>query len=230
MKRKAIGLFFVCMFSVALFAEGNESELKKRDKITYMLSPTIGVSIVPACGVWTAFNFGLDAGLITKSGFTFMANNHLLIGGKLKTKDYISLYDAGTPNQIDSVSLKGVVWQGSALFGYTYRGIKNLHLGFSAGLSLMSGNPKFKDAKVSGYKNSISRNEYASFALLNFGFPIRLGLNYYFGDSIGINFAVENTVTIGGHGFRFQSNAFDSNKTYLLGDAFTMKIGPVFKF
>ncbi len=230
MKRKAIGLFFVCMFSVALFAEGNDSEPKSNDKIAFYLSPTLGVSIVPASGIWTAFNVGLDAGLITKSGFTFMANNHLLIGGKLETKDYISLYEFGRDKKIESVGLKGFVWQVSALFGYTYRGVENLHLDFSAGISFMVGNPKFKDVRVAGYKNAISRNEYASFALLSGGFPIRLGLQYYFGDLVGINFAVENTVTIGGHGFRFKSNSFDINKTYLLGDTFTIKIGPVFKF
>ncbi|QEK01809.1 DUF2715 domain-containing protein [Treponema phagedenis] len=199
---------FFCLLLSAVFttAFGQEEpqEPKEPKKIEFLLSPTVGLSDIEMGPISVVnANVGLDAGLITKSGFTVMANNHVLIGGALKYSWEGEKFKA---------KMRGVAWLGTLLFGYSYRGVKNLYIHASGGIGIQYG----------GFGSTAGSEESVSFGLLNLSFPaIRLAAQYYFTDLIGINIGLEDAV-----GWGYNSI---SGSRWLCANTFTLKVGPSFR-
>nr|WP_274517832.1 DUF2715 domain-containing protein [Treponema phagedenis] len=188
----------------------NRRNRKSLKKIEFLLSPTVGLSDIEMGPISVVnANVGLDAGLITKSGFTVMANNHVLIGGALKYSDSVSYYDY---DRHFKAKMRGVAWLGTLLFGYSYRGVKNLYIHASSGIGIQYG----------GFGSTAGSEESVSFGLLNLSFPaIRLAAQYYFTDLIGINIGLEDAV-----GWGYNSI---SGSRWLCANTFTLKVGPSFR-
>ncbi|CEM61402.1 conserved hypothetical protein [Treponema phagedenis] len=187
-----------------LLVRKNRRNRKSLKKIEFLLSPTVGLSDIEMGPISVVnANVGLDAGLITKSGFTVMANNHVLIGGALKYSWEGEKFKA---------KMRGVAWLGTLLFGYSYRGVKNLYIHASGGIGIQYG----------GFGSTAGSEESVSFGLLNLSFPaIRLAAQYYFTDLIGINIGLEDAV-----GWGYNSI---SGSRWLCANTFTLKVGPSFR-
>ncbi len=241
--KKAIGVvFFLCMFSVALFAE-------------FVISPTIGYSnimgkssgyprgsntsfgsmfVLPSKISMNTFTFGIDMGYVGKNGFTFMFNNNISLLKKFKISTQIPTGLLGDKKVNATSDVKSVFWQANLLLGYTFKPIDDLGIVFASGLSGGFGKPTVKSLNVSdlGINTNLLKLETWMF---NIGVPIQVSCNYYFTKNIGIGISLIDVIgwgviqtdpleySMGGKkGFQLKSSK--------LFNDFTIKLGPVFKF
>ena len=241
---KKITIVFFCMLVVSMnsFAE-------------FIISPALGVSNVFSTSEaemrgsgyyyvstyreknslsWTPMNFGLSLGTVQDKGFTFLFSIDALYVGNINATHE----KFGGRRSVEKFNAKakiggGAVAQGNFLFGYTYKGIPNLHLTLASGLSLGGGVNKVKE--ISGLEMPISNID-VSLKTANFGVPLYLSVNYYFTDNIGINVGFLNSFC---GGWRWYQNDFPVNVPYFgtgydiampaFINIFTFKVGPIFK-
>lgn len=158
---------------------------------------------------WTPFSGGLDIGLVTKGGFTFLTDLHISTGGSTKYEHRYYL-----PAKVSSL----MIFNLNFLFGYTYKGIKNLYLNFALGLGVGGG---FLDSSYTD-PNYYRRQSVKGYTF-TVGVPIQLGVQYFFTDKIGINLSINDVLGIISlmNIYAIPPRPFVNN--------FTLKIGPVFR-
>lgn len=167
---------------------------------------------------WTPFSGGLDIGLVTKGGFTFLTDLHISTAGKAK---YSKVSSSGLLEYDDvDLGVSATVFNLNFLLGYTYKGIKNLYLNFALGLGGGVGSWRIKSIgalKISGEKG----------LLVMLGVPIQLGIQYFFTDKIGINLSVNDVLGTSMFIMRTGMDGLSGNPGFM--NNFTLKIGPVFR-
>ncbi len=229
--KKIIGVvFFLCMFSVALFAE-------------FVISPTIGYSnimgkskedsndrILPVKSSMNTFTFGVDLGYVGKSGFTFMFNNNISLLNMMNVEAVKEYPIIGKLKGY--VDVKGVFWEANLLLGYTLKPINNLDILFASGLSGGFGSPKITSLQIKDASIGIDGLK-VNGMMANFGVPLQVSCNYYFTKNIGIGLSVNDVI---GWGIiqtqPINAGAAGSYQLESMGlfNDFTIKIGPTFKF
>lgn len=157
----------------------------------------------------TSFAGGIDVGLVKKNGFTFLTDLHISTGGSTKYEHRYYF-----PAKVSSL----MIFNLNFLFGYTYKGIKNLYLNFALGLGVGGG---FLDSSYTDphYYRRQSVKGYT----FTVGVPIQLGVQYFFTDKIGINLSINDVLGIISlmNIYAIPPRPFVNN--------FTLKIGPVFR-
>ena len=194
-----------------------------------------GSSQVDVKTALSSFNLSLALGSVSGAGFTFLWDNNLALGGKLKS-------EIKKTSDSFSEEMKGVFYEGNLLFGYTFKGIKNLYINAAAGLGSGFGllTPKKAEYKI---------------GMLSAGIPIQLGAQYFFTKNIGVNvsfldvpsfgiimtpFDIEGLVkeltssrissAAASYGIPLAPSPSRTQFQAGFTNVFTLKIGPVFKF
>ncbi|UTC65512.1 DUF2715 domain-containing protein [Treponema sp. OMZ 788] len=226
-----IFVLFIFVFGMAFSNDVEEKQNKPEKPIEFTVSPLIGFGNIASATYlkenWTAFTIGFNLGLNTKNGFTFMLSEYFLLNGKVKATDYPVRYDSYVDGYIydDAVlNLKGALWEGSALFGYTYKNIKNTHVTAAAGLTLGVGFPKINKINNSTEHNNDGFTHNITF--VNFGLPLHVGIKYFFTKKIGIEASITEVLSFG---MINSTNRLDGFYTGFI-NGFFLKFGPVFRF
>lgn len=244
MKKIVVGLLCVMLVSGYCFAE-------------FVITPTVGFSAfslngqefrasssssrVDAKTDLTSFAVSLDLGVIAEKGFTFLWDNNLSFGGKMKSQ-------IGNSSGVN-MKTSGVLYEGNLLFGYTFKGIKNLYINLAAGFGNGIGIMKIEE--INGYKPMKAEK----LGIVTAGIPIHLGAQYFFTKNIGLNLSIMDTPSFGftmrpfdfeglfaeiseaifnsqASAYGYSSSSSGSSTRFQMGftNIFMLKIGPVFKF
>ncbi len=242
MKRTLGIVFFFCMFSAALFAD-------------FVINPTIGYSnllevssddgegihneyVMPTKFSANNFVMGLDLGYVGKSGFTFMFNNDLALFKKVNLKGSYFSSGKNLGDAEITVKTKGVFWDGSLLFGYTFKPVDSLFISLTSGLNVGFGLADIKEVKATilnkefEYKNVKD----LSFLPFSFGVPINISTSYYFTKNIGLGLTLMDVIGVQDFSIgKAERNTeipsyLDFSPMRGFFNNFTIKIGPTFKF
>jgi|GEM_PF-3347874 len=230
-KIAVIFVLFIFILEIAFSEDVVEKQSKPEKSIEFTVSPVVGFgNIASATSLkenWSAFSIGFNLGLNIKNGFTFILSEYFLLNGKVKATDYSVAYDSHVGGYIyDDVilNLKGVLWEGSALFGYTYKNIKNTHVTVATGLSLGVGFPQITEINNVPIQNNegFRRN----ITLVNFGIPLHVGIKYFFTKTVGIEASMTDVLSFG------VVNSTNRLDGFYFGfiNGFFLKLGTVFRF
>ncbi len=240
MKKILGSVFFACMLSAALFAEIVLQPNVGFSAITISGSPSeeiYGKEVAEKGSLTVSFiplTVGLDAAYILENGLTFMFNNNISLLGNLKqTNSFEKVSDVQTLS-----GNSGVYYDGSLLFGYTYKKIDNFHLTFGLGVAGSAGKivpNKFKHQLFEDGKE-IRSNEGdikdTSLFMWQVGVPINVSAQYYFTNNIGVGLTISDTLGYGKISQTFKQGASETTTELYKGFAnnFTLKAGIALKF
>ena len=207
-----------------LFAAEAKKNAKSADNLVFTLTPGLGLSATAATSgagnmSIAQFDLGFHAAMLGipkvakdswLNNLTPMVNIDLGIGGKLSFPGE----DSNTDSKIKTTA---VLFQMSALCGYTFKPVKNLYLTPAAGLGFSAGSV---ETSVT-YK--LDENEYTerdTYKIGTFSLPFFFGLKYFFTDLIGIELTLIDTLNFG----RVLTSPFGSFQ-----NTFVIKVGPAFR-
>ena len=213
-----------CSILFAAEAKKNEKRAKSADNLVLTFTPGLGLSATSATSGFgnisiTQFDLGFHAALLGipkvakdswLNNLTPMVNIDLGIGGKLS-------FPGKDSNSDSKIKTTAVLFQTSALCGYTFKPVKNLYLIPAAGLGFSAG---FVETSVT-YK--LDENEYTerdTYKIGTFSLPFFFGLKYFFTDLIGIELTLIDTLNFG----RVLTSPFGSFQ-----NTFVIKVGPTFR-
>ena len=223
-KTIAVLMVLAVMCYSTLFAAEAKKKAKSADNLIFTLTPGLGLSATAATsGVGTVsiaqFDLGFHAAMLGipkvakdswLNNLTPMVNIDLGIGGKLS-------FPREDSNSDSKIKTTAVLFQMSALCGYTFKPVKNLYLTPAAGLGFSAGSV---ETSVT-YK--LDENEYTerdTYKIGTFSLPFFFGLKYFFTDLIGIELTLIDTLNFG----RVLTSPFGSFQ-----NTFVIKVGPTFR-
>ena len=180
-KTIAVLMVLAVMCCSTLFAAEAKKKAKSADNLVFTLTPGLGLSATAATsGVGTVsiaqFDLGFHAAMLGipkvakdswLNNLTPMVNIDLGIGGKLS-------FPREDSNSDSKIKTTAVLFQMSALCGYTFKPVKNLYLTPAAGLGFSAGS-----------------------STATFSLPFFFGLKYFFTDLIGIELTLIDTLNFG---------------------------------
>ena len=213
-----------CSILFAAEAKKNEKSAQSADNLVLTFTPGIGLSATAAPSSFgtisiTQFDLGFHAAMLGipkvakdswLNNLTPMVNIDLGIGGKLS-------FPREDSNSDSKIKTTAVLFQMSALCGYTFKPVKNLYLTPAAGLGFSAGSV---ETSVT-YK--LDENEYTerdTYKIGTFSLPFFFGLKYFFTDLIGIELTLIDTLNFG----RVLTSPFGSFQ-----NTFVIKVGPTFR-
>ena len=220
----AVLMVLTVMCCSTLFAAEAKKNAKSADNLVFTLTPGLGLSATAATSgagnmSIAQFDLGFHAAMLGipkvakdswLNNLTPMVNIDLGIGGKLSFPGE----DSNTDSKIKTTA---VLFQMSALCGYTFKPVKNLYLTPAAGLGFSAGSV---ETSVT-YK--LDENEYTerdTYKIGTFSLPFFFGLKYFFTDLIGIELTLIDTLNFG----RVLTSPFGSFQ-----NTFVIKVGPTFR-
>ena len=220
-KTIAVLMVLTVMCCSTLFAAEAKKKAKSADNLIFTLTPGLGLSATAATsGVGTVsiaqFDLGFHAVMLGipkvakdswLNNLTPMVNIDLGIGGKLS----FPREDSNTDSKIKTTA---VVFQMSALCGYTFKPVKNLYLTPAAGLGFSAGSVKTKET-IKIFDETETREE--TYTIGTFSLPFFFGLKYFFTDLVGIELTLIDTLNFG----RVLTSPFGSFQ-----NTFVIKVGP----
>ena len=223
-KTIAVLMVLTVMCCSTLFAAEAKKNAKSADNLVFTLTPGLGLSATAATSgagnmSIAQFDLGFHAAMLGipkvakdswLNNLTPMVNIDLGIGGKLSF--------AGKDSNSDSkIKTTAVLFQMSALCGYTFKPVKNLYLTPAAGLGFSAGSVKTKETiKIFDETEIIDE----TYTIGTFSLPFFFGLKYFFTDLIGIELTLIDTLNFG----RVLTSPFGSFQ-----NTFVIKVGPAFR-
>ena len=211
-----------CSILFAAEAKENEKSAQAADTLVLTFTPGLGLSATAAPSSFgtmsiTQFDLGFHAAMLGipkvakdswLNNLTPMVNIDLGIAGKLSVSG---------AERDKNTKTSAVLFQMSALCGYTFKPITNLYLTPAAGLGFSAGSVKeLVTYEYFGVK-SIHENV---FKIGTFSLPLFFGLKYFFTDLIGIELTLIDSLNFG------------TVLTTPLGsfqNTFVLKVGPTFR-
>ncbi|MGP1594980.1 MAG: DUF2715 domain-containing protein [Treponema sp.] len=214
-------LALICSTVFAAETKKSAKSTKSDHAVVITLTPAIGLSATAASSpIGTISILQFDAGFhaallgIPKAAkgswltnLTPMINIDFGMGGKL----------SGGGETSSNAKTQAILFQMSALCGYTLKPVKNLYLTPAAGLGFSAGSVKTKYTyEIAGEKQTIAY----VYKTGTFSIPLFFGLKYFFTDLVGIEVAVIDTLNFG----TVITSPYSSFQ-----NTFVMKVGPSFK-
>ena len=213
-----------CSTLFAAEAKKNRKSAKSTDSTVVTFTPAIGLSTTTATSSFgnismPQFDLGFHAVMLGipkvakdswLNNLTPMVNIDLGIGGKLS-------FPREGSNTDSKIKTTAVVFQMSALCGYTFKPVKNLYLTPAAGLGFSAGSVKTKET-IKIFDETETREE--TYTIGTFSLPFFFGLKYFFTDLIGIELTLIDTLNFG----RVLTSPFGSFQ-----NTFVIKVGPTFR-
>lgn len=220
----AVLMVLTVMCCGTLFAAEAKKNAKSADNLVFTLTPGLGLSATAATSgagnmSIAQFDLGFHAAMLGipkvakdswLNNLTPMVNIDLGIGGKLSFPGE----DSNTDSKIKTTA---VLFQMSALCGYTFKPVKNLYLTPAAGLGFSAGSVKTKETiKIFDETEIIDE----TYTIGTFSLPFFFGLKYFFTDLIGIELTLIDTLNFG----RVLTSPFGNFQ-----NTFVIKVGPTFR-
>ena len=223
-KITVIAVFAVMCCSILFAAEAKENEksAQSADNLVLTFTPGLGLSTTAAPSSFgtmsiTQFDLGFHAAMLGipkvakdswLNNLTPIVNIDLGIAGKLSVSG---------AERDKNTKTSAVLFQMSALCGYTFKPITNLYLTPAAGLGFSAGSVK---ESVTYEYFGVKFTHENVFKIGTFSLPLFFGLKYFFTDLIGIELTLIDSLNFG----TVLTTPFGSFQ-----NTFVLKVGPTFR-
>ena len=213
-----------CSILFAAEAKKNEKSAQSADTLVLTFTPGLGLSATAATSGFgtisiTQFDLGFHAAMLGipkvakdswLNNLTPMVNIDLGIAGKLSV--------GGERDK--NAKTRAVLFQMSALCGYTFKPITNLYLTPAAGLGFSAGSAKTSSTVIIDEDTGEKYTQEDVFKIGTFSLPLFFGLKYFLTDLVGIELTLIDTLNFG---TVLTSPAGSFQNTFVL------KVGPTFR-
>ena len=229
MKSKKITVIAVlavicCSILFAAEAKKNEKSAQSADTLVFTFTPGLGLSATAATSGYgnisiTQFDLGFHAAML---GIPKVAKDSWL--NKLTPMVNIDLGIAGKPSiggeKDKNAKTSAVLFQMSALCGYTFKPVTNLYLTPAAGLGFSAGSVKVSSTAIIDEDTGETYTSEDTFKTGAFSLPFFFELKYFFTDLIGIELALIDSLNFG----TVLTSPFGNFQ-----NTFVLKVGPTFR-
>ena len=210
-----------CSILLAAQAKKNEKSAQSADTLILTFTPGLGLSATAATSGFgtisiTQFDLGFHAAML---GIPKVAKDSWL--NNLTPMVNIDLGIAGKPSiggeSDKNAKTSALLFQMSALYGYTFKPITNLYLTPAVGLGFSAGSVKGSETYET-YNGKYTQTY--TLGIGTFSLPFFFGLKYFFTDIVGIELALIDSLNFG------------TVLTSPLGNfqnTFVLKVGPTFR-
>ncbi len=243
--KKALGVvFFLCMFSAALFAEFvlevptfGYSTTSGNEEVNMNLGPLFGNARlsdeVKMTGNYFMLGLGLGHQPANKNGFYFMWNNNFGVAGKFNMGAKFHLQPVTA--MLERADKSGFFYKTDFIFGAALVPIENLYITLGAGASVAINTRSWKF-------EILGKTPTLKMLGITAGLPLDASVKYYFTKNIGLVFGLNDTLNFSFKHF-YEGSLFLNRPsddiifayasfpiTIGFENNFSIKIGPTFRF